>query len=484
MRNRFRRRKKVLIGVVIVVVLTGAWYGYLSYKAKQINLISFAEEVVAMALSALISTGLAIWLTRNDILIDDFSQKKAKFGLIAIENGYKNFFTNEDCLAYLKIQSWEEFFCKINKEKKIEIVGIALNGFFADERASLISKLLLLCIKENYKVSIIVGNPYGEEIKIQSRGQKKVTENHIAESTLNTYSAFKSAIAELDRKYYADVLKCDKLPSEILKEKFSFRFSESLPKAFIARSGKYMIITPYQMKSEGPSVAPTLVVKEADSEGFFTEYENYIERLNDMSCGYELLRKNSALNLFFNQPYGSDLSPEFYNDLQQCNSLSILGLGQNRMITYLEDQLFNIVQRGGKITAILAKPDGESTNMCVARSIMHNNVSDAIIEHKRAINILLSIRDHSTKDNLSNVKVFTWDCFFPYTMYGFDIENPDKCKIYIWMTNLFAYANERDGFLIDGKFEQAYAKKYIRQYNQVMKAAIRDKGEVTTPFIL
>lgn len=52
------------------------------------------------------------------------------------------------------------------------------------------------------------------------------------------------------------------------------------------------------------------------------------------------------------------------------------------------------------------------------------------------------------------------------------------------MTNLFAYSHERNGFLIDGKFERAYAKKYIAQYEQAKDAAQRDNGEVTTPFIL
>ena len=44
-----------------------------------------------MALSALLSTFLAIWLTKNDILEDDFLNKKTKFGIITFEEGYKSF---------------------------------------------------------------------------------------------------------------------------------------------------------------------------------------------------------------------------------------------------------------------------------------------------------------------------------------------------------------------------------------------------------
>lgn len=484
MKNRLKRRKKILFLVISIVIVTGGCY-YLSLsKAKTIDWLSFSEEIMGMALSALISTFVAIWLTRNDILEDDFVQKKDKFGLIAIESGYKKFFSSEDCFAYLKIQTWEDFLCKYNKDKVINIIGIALNGFFTDERISLVSKILMLCINENFKVSILVGNPYSEEIKIQSIGQQKVTERHIAESVMNTYSTFMKAIEDLDNKYQKGKLKCSEIPSKILKNSFSFCFSQSLPKAFIVRAGSYMIITPYQMQNEGPSVAPTMVVKDADADGFFTQYLHYIQRLMELSCSFDALRKSKPIASFFNQPYGNALSNEFYEDLHSCKSLSVLGLGQNKMFTNLELQLIQVVQRGGSIQAVMAKPDGASTNMCVARSLIHEDVAGAVVEHKRAINILLSIRDKFCANDSSRVKIYTWDCFFPYTMYAFNIEDIDNCRIYIWVNNLFAFSSERDGFVIDGKFEAEYAKKYISQYNQVIEAAIKDKGKIDIPFKL
>lgn len=484
MKNRLKRRKKILCLVVCIFIFTGGWYCYLLFKAKTMDWLAFGEEIMGMALSALLSTFLAIWLTRNDILEDDFVRKKDKFGLIAIESGYKKFFSNEDCFAYLKIQSWEDFFCKYNSEKEINIIGIALNGFFADERISLVSKILMLCINENFKVSILVGNPYSEEIKIQSKGQQKVTESHIAESAMNTYFTFMKAIENLDNDYQKGKLKCSELPSKFLKNFFSFSFSQNLPKAFIVRSGSYMIITPYQMQNEGPSVAPTIVVKDADADGFFAQYIHYIKRLMELSCSFGALRKGNPIADFLNQPYGNDLSKEFYDDLHSCKSLSVLGLGQNKMFTNLETQLIQVVQRGGNIQAVMAKPDGVSTNMCVVRSLIHKDVAGAVGEHKRAINILLSIRDKFCTNDVSRMKIYTWDCFFPYTMYAFNIEDINNCRIYIWVNNLFAYSSERDGFVIDGKFEAEYAKKYISQYNQVIAAAIKDQGEIKQPFKL
>jgi len=101
------------------------------------------------------------------------------------------------------------------------------------------------------------------------------------------------------------------------------------------------------------------------------------------------------------------------------------------MFTNLERQLIQIVQRGGTIQAVMAKPEGASTNMCVARSLIHEDVEGAVAEHKRAINILLSIRDKFCANDLSRVKIYTWDCFFPYTMYAFNIEDLNNCRIYI-----------------------------------------------------
>lgn len=485
MKNRLKRRKNIIFIIVGVLTVLAIWYAYVLYKTKATNWAGFIEELLAMALSSLISTAIAIWLTRNDILEDDFTQKKDQFGLVTIENGYKNFFSNNDCFAYLHINSWEEFFEKDNDSREIDIVGIALNGFFDDERASLVSTLLLLCLRKNYKVSIIIGNPYSDEIKKQSIGQKKSNENHISSSALTTYEKFKKQIEEINQRYAKGLLSCKKSPSEILNDNFSFLFSDSLPKALIIRAGAYMMVTPYQLQEEGPSGAPTLIVKEADRIGYFSRYKTYVQRLKELSCDYKSLRRNKKIKMayFFDQPYATNCSQEFFDDLLKCHSLSILGLGQNKMFTNLEGQFIQLIQRGGTIQAVMSKPDGASTEMCVARSLIHENVAEARIEHKQAINKLLGIRDKFGTSK-SSVEVLTWDCFFPYTMYAFDIDVPEKSKIYIWITNLFAYSSERDGFVISGMHDKAYAEKYIRQYLHVVEQARKEGGIIDTPYTI
>lgn len=65
-----------------------------------------------MALSALLSTFLAIWLTKNDILEDDFLNKKAKFGIITFEEGYKSFLIMKIVLVTCRFMTGRTFLLK------------------------------------------------------------------------------------------------------------------------------------------------------------------------------------------------------------------------------------------------------------------------------------------------------------------------------------------------------------------------------------
>ena len=478
LKYKFKRRKRILCVVFAVAIVATLWYGYLGIVDKSMNIKQFATEFVAIAISSFVSTFLAIWLTKNDIIEDDFSNKKDKFGIITVESGYRKFFQSSDSESYLNVIDFEEFFTKNNKDKIIQIVGVALRGFFEDENESLVEKLLCLCIEKQYSVQVIIANPYSDEVNIQSVGQNKENEEHISKSINSTFQKFQKAIRNLDDKYDKGILKCVERPSVILQGKFKILFTLSMPKALIVRSGTNMMITPYQMRAEGPSVAPTLIVKDSDPEGFFESYRKYIEQLMELSISEKELNRHKLTKEFFTQPYGNNLSNEFYEDLANCDSLSILGLGQKRMFNNLEEKLHSILQRGGTITAVLAKPDGASTKMCVSRSLIHYNLEGAIKEHKSAINILIKARD--TYNAVGRMKIYTWDCFFPYTMYAFNLENPEKAKMYIWITNMFAYSSERDGFVIDGHFEVDSIYKYKNQYESIIDAAKNDGGEIKT----
>lgn len=194
LKYKFKRRKRILCVVLGTVIAAVAWYGYLVVVNKSMDIKQFAEEFVAIAISALISTFLAIWLTKNDIIEDDFSYKKDKFGIITVESGYRKFFQNTDSESYLNVSDFGEFFTKNNKERNIQIVGIALRGFFADENESLVDKLLHLCINEQYSVEIIIANPYSDEVKIQSKGRIRRIKSTFQKALAIHFQSFKKQL--------------------------------------------------------------------------------------------------------------------------------------------------------------------------------------------------------------------------------------------------------------------------------------------------
>lgn len=471
-----KKRRRIIFLIAFVTIILICWYVYLMQNTSLKGILNFVEDVIAMALSALLSTFLAIWLTKNDILEDDFLSKKEKFGIITFEEGYKSFFINEDGVSYLQVHDWKDFFIKKNSQKEIDIVGITLNNFFDGENSDLPQFLLMLCLKENYKITIILANPYREEINLQDPIEYKENFEHGVENIEKIYFKFMSIINKLDIFYEKGELICEVKPSQILNKNFNIMFSISVLKAFIVRSGKHMIITPYLTQENDFALSPTYIVKESEPVGLYDKYKNYILELKKNCQKFESLQRHILTKNFFDQPYGENMTQEFRNDLRNCMTLDIMGLGQNKMFTGFEKDLIEILQRGGKIRAIMTKPEGASTEMCVSRSLIHNNLETVIAEHKRAINFLLSIRDQYA-NNMSDVKVYTWDCLFPYTMYAFNMYDPANSKMYIWINNLFAYSNDRDGFVIEGRFEPERIEKYKHQYEQAIEAAIKAQGE-------
>lgn len=424
--KRIQRRKKGLfrlLGVTLIVTVILVKTHDNSTDTLSATQIIF--EISTMVVSALISTILAIYMTKDDIMENDYAEKKDHFGIITFENGYEEVFHNDDCKTYLNSSNWQQFF-RSSKDRRICIVGVHINGFF--ERDNYRECLLNLCLENDYTIEIILANPYSEEVLKQAYAENKPSEDYVKNKILATYELFQKDIAKLDEQYNQSLQSGTGIgkPSERLKDKFSIIFSNTLPKALIFRAGEYMIVSPYLFES--PSRAPTLIVENSRSFSFYDNYQRYIERLKEQSFEYGDLKKHISADSFFTQPY-RNLSPEFYEDINTCESLDILGLGQKHMFTQLEPQIIQIVKRNGKIRAILGNPDGASTEMCVKRSLIHDNVAEAAIEHKLAINRMLKIKHDQ---NTENVKVYIWDCFFPYTLYIFNREDSKKIKIYIY----------------------------------------------------
>lgn len=172
--------------------------------------------------------------------------------------------------------------------------------------------------------------------------------------------------------------------------------------------------------------------------------------------------KNDARE-FFDQNY-VDVSKEFLSNLKNCKSLSVIGLGQNRMIRSYGGKFAEILQREGKVKFILTDPDGESTKMCAKRSSLNREgINEDIAIHKEAINRLLDIK---TK-NRGKIHIKVADIMFQYTMYAFDIEEKEKATIYVWFTPLFEPSERRLGFRVTGANDPEIVDSFIRQFEEI-----------------
>lgn len=445
LRERVRRRHRGIAQLLIITVILCFIY----YCMQKLGIIDgFWPEFIMMLLSAMISTTLAIYMTKDDIMENDYSEKKDTFGILTIENGYEKVFENGDCREYLKATNWQQFFQGAS-DKKISIVGVHVKGFF--ENQDYRNCLLKLCVENGYSVEIIIANPYSDEVIRQSRAEGKPEDEYIKNKILGTYRLFQADLAKIQSAGNIN---------------FKILFSDTLPKALIFKAGQYMIVSPYLLES--PSQAPTLIVEDSRAISFYENYERYIERLKAKSYSFETLPKHILASSYFTQSY-RDLSDEFKADLNKCKSLRILGLGQKHMITQTETKLINLLQRGGTLEAVLTDPEGNSTEMCVRRSIIHDKVEEARFEHKIAINRLVALKQKYG----AAVNVYKWDCFFPYTMYAFNFEDRDNTKVYIWITNLFEEANKRLGFVVEGKDDPEIVESFFNQYNGVLGKADR-----------
>lgn len=481
LKNRIKRRHIGLFYLIFITIIL-FFIAIILFLVVNRNSISengwtnlllegFLLEVVTLIISALISTTIAIYMTKDDIMDNDYLEKKDDFGVLTFENGYNKIFENDDSQEYLSVSNLEQFFRGAN-DHKICIVCSHLIDFF--EREQYRKCLLYLCLENKYSVEIVLANPYSDETYRESQLCDSTETDNIGNKIIKIYQLFLKDINNIDNEYNTNFLDSELKPSKTINQYFKIHFSDTFPKATIFKSGANMIISP--CVNNNCNDTPTLIVEKSKNYSFYESYSRYIEMLIDKSLEYSLLTKHVSSNSFFNQNYRS-LSAEFYDDLASCTSLKILGLGQNHMLTHLDPQLKSLLRNGVNIEVVLTKPDGASTEMCVKRSILHNNVSEAAIEHKIAINKLLKLKNIS---NNGNVKIYTWDCFFPFTMYAFNSENKHRVKIYIWITNLFESAEKRNGFIINGLSDPELVKSYLYQFEEVKKHA----EEIISPFIL
>lgn len=203
---------------------------------------------------SLISAGITIFLIKFDIMDALKTNSMDEFGVLDIVGGRDDVFS----AGYdrnIDSSDWKGFMEK-SSDKTIDIVGISMYSFFFPN--NLISHIIMLAQK-HYKIRIVFANPTSEEVSIQSEEEGKP-------------GKLKENIEFLSRKILTE--------SEGIKD-IELYYSETLPKAFIVRSGNKMIITPYLL--EGPFKVPTIIANDSGlcNNMYYNTYKNYICKVID-----------------------------------------------------------------------------------------------------------------------------------------------------------------------------------------------------------
>lgn len=190
------------------------------------------------------------------------------------------------------------------------------------------------------------------------------------------------------------------------------------------------------------------------------ENEKRINKLLDI-----LVKQRSDIRAkdFFVENYVYN-DEEFQESFRSAQELYVIGMGQNRSVTTHGGQIHRILTEGGKVHFILADPDGVSTEMAMKRGSARQSLYLARQSHWSAVARLASLfKDPDCKGKLE-VKFI--DLLAPYTMYGFDIYEPDKAKIYVWITPFREPSETRPGFKLTALKDPDWFIYFRRQYEK------------------
>lgn len=191
---------------------------------------------------------------------------------------------------------------------------------------------------------------------------------------------------------------------------------------------------------------------------------------SDKLQGSTINKKN-----LFDQNY-VNVSKEFIEDFETCDSLLVFGLGQNRMIKSYYSIIKKKVLDNKKICYVLADPDGNGAEMCAKFGALQSSLSDDAKIHKDAINLLLDIK----MLNSNYLKIKLMDIFPPFTMYAFNTEDINQLKMYIWFTPLYLPAIQRLGLKLIGKQDKELCQMFIEQFNLLYTSS--DSKEITNKY--
>lgn len=201
----------------------------------------------------------------------------------------------------------------------------------------------------------------------------------------------------------------------------------------------------------------------------FSERKNNTHRAVELIEYIDKIEPQTRASTFFVESY-TNHSASFYEAFENANTLDVLGLGQVRMVIQHGKKIKHILKSGGRVRFILQDPEGEAVRMAVQRSSYpHQEVDTIRAEHWATLNRLRQFA--SDPDCIGTLEVKFIDTLL-YTMYGFDLEDPDKACAFIWITPFREPSTGRPGFKLTKTRDPYWTESFIRQFETMWACEI------------
>ena len=235
--------------------------------------------------------------------------------------------------------------------------------------------------------------------------------------------------------------------------------------ALLKRSSSYISRVESGEREPNPSLINAWLkvckVKSGWSESkYLEELQKYQRYTNNSLSTISGIRAQD----FFTENYVEN-SAEFRTAFETASELSMIGMSQLRMITSYTGQIQRIVAEGGKTRFILCNPDSIVTEMAIKRENPSRNIELAKQEHWNAIDRLISIS--KAFDYTNNFSIKFIDLLPTYTMYGFDLQNPVKSRIFIWINIFHEPSGNRPGFSLSFAQDKYWTDFFITQFERL-----------------
>jgi nucleoside 2-deoxyribosyltransferase len=146
---------------------------------------------------------------------------------------------------------------------------------------------------------------------------------------------------------------------------------------------------------------------------------------------------------FFIENYVNN-SENFQSTYRACRHLFVVGHAQNRMMVSYSSEVKRMLSEGGSVKVIVMDPEGDAVELANKRSSNPSESEAAHFQHDAALARLSTMRSSAADSNSFEVKLI--NLVLPYTIYGFDIHDESRAKLFVWLTPFQEPSIDRPGF--------------------------------------